>query len=179
MDTERTSRSAPSLTPPAGRDAALTELFVAYHRRLVGLARLLVDDVPTAEDVVQDAFLSLYRRWPWLRDATSALPYLQTSVVNGARSTLRRRRTVRQTFLPASLEGLSAEETVVTAADRDALVVGLRQLSRRQRQVLVLRYYLDLSEAEISDSLSISKGSVKTHTSRGLAALAAQLEPVR
>jgi RNA polymerase sigma-70 factor (sigma-E family) len=160
---------------PSERDAAVTVLFVAHHRRLVGLARLLVDDLPTAEDVVQEAFTSLYRRWPWIRDKSAAVSYLQASVANGARSNLRRRRTARTTELEAPVALPSAESTVVDAEDSRALVAALAGLPVRQRQVLVLRYYLDQSEAEIAATLAISRGAVKQHASRALAALTLQL----
>jgi RNA polymerase sigma-70 factor (sigma-E family) len=161
------------------RDRAISALFAAHHARLVGLARLLVDDVPSAEDVVQDAFTSLYRRWFWLRDRNSALAYLQASVANGARSNLRRRRTVRAVELTAPDPVPSAETTVVHAEDRRAVIDQLAQLPQRQRQVLVLRYYLDQDEAEIAETLHISRGSVKKHASRALAALTIRMEAAR
>jgi RNA polymerase sigma-70 factor (sigma-E family) len=163
---------------PRDRDTTVSMLFAHHHARLVGLARLLVDDLPTAEDVVQDAFASLYRRWPWLRDKDSAVAYLQTSVANGARSNLRRRRTARSRC-PAASEVPSAETSVVADEERRRVLDALAQLPTRQRQVLVLRYYLDRSEAEIASALSISRGSVKQHASRGLLALAQQLEVAR
>jgi RNA polymerase sigma-70 factor (sigma-E family) len=161
------------------RDSAVTALFVVHHARLVGLARLLVDDLPTAEDVVQDAFASLYRRWFWIRDKPSALYYLQASVANGARSSLRRRRTARVALLEPATATPSAESTVVEADDARALRAALTRLPLRQRQVVVLRYYLDWSEREIADTLGISRGSVKQHTSRAMAALSSQLEAAR
>src|SRR6187551_3909144 len=106
-----------SLALPRDRDEAITALFVTHHARLVGLARLLVDDLPSAEDVVQDAFTSLYRRWPWIRDRGAALSYLQASVANGARSNLRRRRTVRTTALDKPPDMPSAETAAVAADD--------------------------------------------------------------
>jgi RNA polymerase sigma-70 factor (sigma-E family) len=161
------------------RDDAITALFVAHHARLVGLARLLVDDLPTAEDVVQDAFASLYRRWPWIRDKSASLSYLQASVANGARSNLRRRRTVRSTTLEPPGATTSAEAAVIEAEDNQALRRALAQLPLRQRQVIVLRYYLDWSEKEIASTLTISSGSVKQHTSRAMAALSKHLEAAR
>ena len=168
-----------SVALPRDRDEAITALFVTHHARLVGLARLLVDDLPTAEDVVQDAFTSLYRRWPWIRDRGAALSYLQASVANGARSSLRRRRTVRRTALDKPPDMPSAEAAAVVHDDHRRLISALTQLPARQRQVLVLRYYLDQSEAEIAATLSISRGSVKQHASRGLAALSGRLEAAR
>lgn len=164
---------------PRDREGAISALFLAHHARLVGLARLVVDDLPSAEDVVQDAFVALYRRWPWMRDRGAALSYLQTSVVNGARSGLRRRRTIRN-YRPDPPPVIpSAENQALAHEVRQELVASLATLPTRQRQVLVLRYYLDQTEAEIAHTLSISAGSVKQHASRGLASLAQRLETAR
>lgn len=155
---------------PADRAAAVTQLFDAHYVPLVRMARLLVDDVESAEDVVMDGFAALHRRWSAIRDSEQAYRYVRSSVLNGARSQLRRRRTSRQHAvelidLPATGDDLALRRT------EHAVVMGvLRSLPTRQRQVLVLRYFLDLSEAEISAELGISCGSVKTHASRGLAA---------
>lgn len=161
---------------PADRDSAVTALFMAHHKRLVGLARVLVDDQQTAEDVVQDAFGQLHRRWAWLRDKDVAVSYLQVAVTNGARSALRRRK-VRRAQPPVVLpDAPSAELSVLGGEDRAELRACLGALPARQRQVLVMRYYLDRSEAEIAERLEISKGSVKQHAARALAALSARLE---
>jgi RNA polymerase sigma-70 factor (sigma-E family) len=168
-----------TITLAPERDTAITALFVAHHARLVGLARLLVDDMATAEDVVQDAFASLYRRWPWLRDKAAALYYLHASVANGSRSSLRRRRVARSVTLEPAGTVPSAEASMVAAEDGRALRTALARLPLRQRQVIVLRYYLDWSEKEIADALAISRGSVKKHTSRAMTALSSQLESVR
>jgi RNA polymerase sigma-70 factor (sigma-E family) len=164
---------------PRGRDGAVSALFIAHHARLVGLARLIVDDLPTAEDVVQDAFASLYRRWPWLRDKPAALFYLEAAVANGAKSNLRRRRTVRLARLEGPVVIPSAESTVVASVDNQALRLALTRLPLRQRQVIVLRYYLGWSETEIAERLAISRGSVKQHASRAMSTLSAQLEAAR
>lgn len=164
---------------PERRDEAVSALFHAHHARLVGLARLLVDDLPSAEDVVQDAFTSLYRRWPWIRDKAGAVSYLQSSVVNGARSNLRRRRTVRAIRLPTPQNEPSPELSLLEAEEAQTLWAALGALPQRQRQVIVLRYYLEWSEAEIAHALMISKGSVKQHTSRAMSKLSTQLEAAR
>ena len=164
---------------PTTRDAALTWLFSAYHRQLVGFAMLLVDDVASAEDVVQDAFLALHRRWTWLRDPQAAYEYLRTAVLNGSRSQLRRRRVRMERAPRPDPDPPSAEATVAARAEREEVWAGLKALPRRQREVLVLRYYLDQSEAEIARTLSISVGSVKQHASRGIAALTTRLEAAR
>ena len=119
--------------------AAVTELFQVHYRRLVGLAVLLVDDRETAEDVVQEAFEGLYRRWRRLRDPQAASTYLNRSVVNGCRSRLRRRATERAHPLAEVGQAPSAESTGVTHSAGHALVDAVRTLSRRQREVVVLR----------------------------------------
>jgi RNA polymerase sigma-70 factor (sigma-E family) len=161
---------------PEQRDEAVTALFVAHHRRLVGLARLLVDDQQSAEDVVQDAFGQLHRRWCGLRDKDAAVAYLQRAVVNGARSALRRRRVRRREDDVVVPDAPSAELSALRHEDHRQLRAAIAGLPQRQRQVLVLRYFLDLSEAEIAHWLDISRGSVKQHAARGLAALSARLE---
>ena len=166
--------------PKAGdRDTIVSDLFVAHHRRLVGLAALLVDDRRTAEDVVQEAFAGLYRRWPQVRDPDAAVRFLTQSVVNGGRDLLRRRRrgdTAVLRLVPRSDLLNSAEHTVVERQEADRLWAAITTLPTRQRQVLVLRYYLNQSEAEIADTLGVSRGSVKKHASRGIAALAREWE---
>lgn len=178
LDSRLSQPSAPRPSSAAAddRDAAMTALFLAHHRRLVGLARLLVDDQQTAEDVVQDAFGQLYRRWMWLRDKDAAPAYLQVAVTNGARSTLRRRGVRRREEHISLPDAPSAEQTALGGEDRRELRAFIAALPPRQRQVLILRYYLDLSEAEIAARLDISKGSVKQHATRALAALSARLE---
>jgi RNA polymerase sigma-70 factor (sigma-E family) len=164
-------------TLPRNADDAVTLLYRRHAGGLRRVAVLLVDDEETAEDVVQDAFIRLHRRWFLLRDPDKALAYLRTSVVNGSRSRLRRRRTERAFVPPPPGTHPSAEQAVLLAADLRAVSDGLAELPTRQREVLVLRYYLDLSEAEIADALGISRGSVKSHASRGISALAARMEP--
>ena len=168
--------------PWAGRSTAVAMLFRTHHRRLVGLASLLCDDQATAEDVVQEAFAGLYRRWWQLRDPHNAVAYLNRAVVNGGRDHLRRGRRSDASMLrmvPESEELSSAEQDVVSHDEADRLWRAVTQLPHRQRQVLVLRYYLDQTEAEIADTLGIARGSVKRHASRGLAALARSEEVAR
>ena len=161
------------------RDTIVSELFIGHHRRLVGLASLLVGDRRTAEDVVQEAFAGLYRRWGQVRDPDAAVQFLNKSVVNGGRDSLRRRRragTAVLRLVPRSELLESAEHTAVEHQEADRLWAAVTTLPMRQRQVLVLRYYLDQSEAEIADTLGVSQGSVKKHASRGIAALAQKWE---
>lgn len=165
--------------PRSRRADAVSSLFRVHHRRLVGLASLLVDDRETAEDVVQEAFAGLYRRWRFLRDPDAAVAYLNRAVVNGSRDTLRHGLRVAGSLsrmVPRAEALASAEQAAVAHEDSDRLWQAVTQLPRRQREVVVLRYYLDQTEAEIADALGVSCGSVKTHASRGLAALAHCLE---
>jgi RNA polymerase sigma-70 factor (sigma-E family) len=163
----------------SGRAETISALFRAHHRRLVGLASLLVDDRLTAEDVVQEAFAGLYRRWHDLRDPQAAITYLNRAVVNAGRDELRHGRRVvagMRRMPPRSEELASAEHAAVERAEADQLWQAICRLPHRQRQVMVLRYYLDQSEAQIAETLEVSAGSVKKHASRALAALARSME---
>ena len=139
--------------------------------RLVRLAVLLVDDPSTAEDVVQEAFAGLHRHWAGLRDEAAALAYLRTAVVNGSRSVLRRRRTARDYVPPHQVNARSAESLALLSAEHQAVVDALGTLPPRQREVLVLRYYGGLSEAEIAEATGISRGTVKSTASSALDAV--------
>ena len=124
-----------------------------------------------------DAFAGLERRWNHVRRTEDAFFYLRTSVVNGSRSRLRRLRVSRaKSRSLADLDGAPAEQIALLHLEHQAVVIALRTLPRRQREVLVLRYYEEASEAEIAETLGISAGSVKTHASRGLHAVADLLE---
>ncbi|MFF6995868.1 SigE family RNA polymerase sigma factor [Streptomyces sp. NPDC008313] len=172
--------------PPApsvlgvGVGARTEDIDSLYHHRrleLVRLAVLLVDDVPTAEDVVQDAFTAVYRRHgPRLAGLDDPEAYVRRCVVNAARSVLRRRRTVRSYVPPRTPPAPPPEEEVLLREEHREVLVALRRLTVRQRQVIVLRYWSNLSEEEIADTLGLSRGTVKSTASRGLAALARRLE---
>lgn len=166
-------RTLDAAQAPPERSAALTleDLYRQHRMRFVRLAILLVDDPATAEDVVQEAFAGLHRHWSGLRDAAAALAYLRTAVVNGSRSVLRRRKTAREYTPPHSVNARSAESLAMLTAEHQAVVRALAQLPDRQREVLVLRYYGGLSEAEIAEATGISRGTVKSTASRGLDAL--------
>jgi RNA polymerase sigma-70 factor (sigma-E family) len=155
----------------ADADAAVEQLYAAHWRQLVRLSVLLVHDQAAAEDVVQDAFVAMHGRWSRLRDPDKALAYLRQAVVNRSRSTLRHRVVVERHARTSSAGDVAVDGPTVGGARRDAVRDALRQLSERQREVLVLRYYLDWSEAQIADALGISRGAVKAHAHRGSAAL--------
>jgi RNA polymerase sigma-70 factor (sigma-E family) len=147
-------------------------LYRAHWRYLVRLAALLVDDVASAEDVVQDAFLALHRRSAALRDPDAALAYLRASVVNLSRSVLRRRQVARKHLKVAEPDNAApADDDVLIRDEHRAALVAVRALPRHQREVLILRYWSGLSEREIASTLGISQGSVKSAASRGMATL--------
>jgi RNA polymerase sigma-70 factor (sigma-E family) len=158
-------------------DAGIERLYRAHRLAMVRLALLLVDDRETAEDVAQDAFAALHRRWNSLRTEDAAIGYLRSCVLNGARSVLRRRRTVRRR--PPHSEDLlsaeSADSSVLLAEEHREVIAAMRHLPARQREVLVLRYWAELTEAEIAATLGISVGSVKSSASRARDAIAAIL----
>ncbi|GAA6524726.1 SigE family RNA polymerase sigma factor [Intrasporangium sp. DVR] len=172
---------------PEDADRAITELYAAHWHRLVRLAWLLLHDQLAAEDAVQDAFVATHRSWSSIRETGRAVGYLHTAVVNTCRSAQRHQVVVdRQNAREAGAADVpgrgsldSAETQVLYAAERASMVSSLRALPHRQREVLVLRYYLDLSEAQIAETLDISPGSVKAHAHRGLSTLRAQLSPQR
>ena len=164
-------------------DEALARLFNAHYRPLVRLAALLLADPGSAEELVQDAYLQLHQRWNRLREPDRALAYLRTTVINGARSRQRRRAvadryTAAVRHAPAPEEP-SAEVGALGALRRAEVVAALRRLPARQREALVLRYYADYAEAEVAEAMGISRGAVKSHTARGLAALRPYLEAGR
>ncbi len=160
-------------SPAARPDAPLTleDLYRTHRMRLIRLALLLVDEPATAEDVVQEAFTGLHRHWGNLRDSAAAVGYLRTAVVNGSRSVLRRRKTAREYTPPHAPNARSAESLAMLTAEHQHVVKALQQLPPRQREVLVLRYYGNLSEAEIAEAAGISRGTVKSTASRALEAL--------
>ena len=162
------------MSVPAEWDAeqAVTAMYSAHYRSLVRLAALLVRDVATAEEVVQDSFIAMHGAWRRLRDTEKALSYLRQSVVNRSRSVLRHRVVVDRNAPKPAPDMPSAEQGAISLLERSAVVAALRTLPPRQREALVLRYYADLSEAQIATAMGISRGrSQKPHGPghRGLA----------
>jgi RNA polymerase sigma-70 factor (sigma-E family) len=156
-----------------GDGPTLADLYYAHRLSLVRLAILLVDDQQSAEDVVQDSFTGLWRRYgDQLIGLDNPLGYLRTAVVNNARSVLRRRKTARGYTPPHTPDAASAESIALMSEEHREVLEAVKRLPNRQREVLVLRYWSDLSEADIADSLGISRGTVKSTASRGLEAVA-------
>jgi RNA polymerase sigma-70 factor (sigma-E family) len=155
------------------------DLYAAHRLGLVRLAVLLVDDIGAAEDVVHDVFASLLTGGKQLRDPDAALAYLRRAVVNRARSALRRRRTARAYTPPEDASRAGPDDLVLLSEEHREVCAALQTLPTRQREVLVLRYWSDLSEIQIAEALGISRGTVKSTASRALAALEKKLEGER
>ena len=166
------------------QDESLRDLFDGHYRELVRLAALLVDDRGTAEEIVQDAFVAAATRWERI-DGDKVLAYLRSSVLNGARDALRRRGTVRRFLFrqaernepPPTAE--APEAAAVAHITRREVLDAVRRLPETQRNVVLLRYFLDCSEAQIAETLGVSAGTVKTSAHRALANLAPALEALR
>ena len=156
-------------------DLAVMELYAQHYRALVRLAAMLVRDTSTAEEVVQDSFVAMHGGWHRLKDTEKALAYLRQAVVNKSRSVLRHRAVVERNVQNAPPDMPSAEHGAFLRLEQAAVIAALRDLPGRQREAIVLRYYAELSEAEIAATMGISRGAVKSHTSRGMAALRAML----
>lgn len=177
----RGAGEGPDLAVPdlagADRDTALGRLFTAHYTPMLRLAVLLGAD--DAEDVVAEAFWQLYRRWQRLRSADAAVAYLRSVVVNLTRMRLRHLQVVRK-HTEHVVDGLrSAESEALLRDDQRVLVEALKELPARQREALVLRYWLGLKESEIASAMKISAGAVKSHTARGMATLTRVMEARR
>jgi RNA polymerase sigma-70 factor (sigma-E family) len=148
----------------------VTNLYRAHAGGLVRLAVIMVGDRATAEDVVQEAFCGLYRRWPHLTDTAKALGYARSAVLNGCRTIQRHRarRTGHRIPEPACA---SAEAVALIGEEHRAVLAALQTLPSRQREALVLRYFADLTDGEIALAMGICQGTVKSTISRGIAAL--------
>ncbi|MGK3937339.1 SigE family RNA polymerase sigma factor [Streptomyces caeruleatus] len=154
----------------------LTETYRAHYRSLLGLAALLLDDTASCEDVVQEAFIRVHSARKRVRDPEKTLAYLRQTVVNLSRSALRRRILGLKLLSKPMPDMASAEEGAYDQLERDSLIKAMKGLQRRQREVLVLRYFADMTEAQVADTLGISLGSVKAYGSRGIAALRVAME---
>ena len=164
--TTRTRRAVSSGEVLAG---LVSEHYVA----LVRLTVVLLQDLTAAEEVVQDAFVAMHGRR--LRDPDKALAYLRRAVVNGSRSALRH-RTVEDRNPPQPLPDMpSAGHGAMVHPEMSVIATALGTLPRRQREAVILRYYVDLSETETAAAMGISEGAAKSHAYRGMAALRQRL----
>ncbi|MFC5823024.1 sigma-70 family RNA polymerase sigma factor [Nonomuraea insulae] len=155
----------------ARRRVDVASIFAEHHVGLVRLALIMVGDQATAEDVVQEAFERTHAGRARLRDADKALAYVRSAVLNGCRSVLRRRSTVFRRVVPYEPPVWSAESAAMLGEERREVLLALRRLPRRQREALTLRYYFDLADHEIAETMKVSASTVRSTITRGLAAL--------
>jgi RNA polymerase sigma-70 factor (sigma-E family) len=160
----------PAAALPQERWAAFGEFYGAQYQRMVRVALLVTGSTETAQDVVQDSFVGVWRRWDQLHDPAG---YLYRSVVNGCRS--HHRRTAREQKLRAAT-GLAPHGSSFDPTGRDELSDALASLPYRQRAALVLRFYDDLSEADVASVLGCRPGTVGSLVHRGLAQLKKVIE---
>jgi RNA polymerase sigma factor (sigma-70 family) len=146
-------------------------LYLTQYRPLVRMAALLVGDVATAEEIVQDSFVAVHAAWPMLPDAEHALSYLHRLVVDRSRSALQQHVTVDT--LTLDLPGGGREAAI--EAERSAFISALWSLPTRQREVVVLRYFADLSETQVALATGISEAAVKVNAARAMSSLRAEL----
>ena len=177
LDNDTSPRPEPR--PRAGE--GVTQLYAAHAIGLIRLGFVMLGNRGTAEDVVQDAFLGLYRNWSRLDDPASALTYVRSSVLNGCRSALRAQaRGDRRDRAAAARDGQppfdSTEAAVLLSEEHQEVLAAVRRLPSRQREALMLRYYLGLSTDETARVMGISAGTVKSTLSRAIAALGHTLE---
>lgn len=158
-------------------EAGVAALYQAHAVGLVRLAYLMLGDRPSAEDVVQDAFWALYRSWDRLAEPARALAYVRSSVLNGCRSALRHRAVGRR-VTPTAYQppAVSAETAAIGNEERQEVMQAVRRLPGRQREALVLRFYLDLPEQEIARIMGLRPGSVRSATHRALKTLGQWME---
>lgn len=158
------------------RRRALHDLYVEHYVGLVRLAALVLGSRESAEEVVQDAFVKLDGSWDRVEDPARRAAYLRSIVMNLARSRLRRRLVARRHRPAPEPDGSAADDAVLLRDDRRQVIEALQSLPARQRQCLVLRYYAELDEGEIAETLGISRGTVKSSTHRAMRTLERRLE---
>ncbi|MEU8106482.1 sigma-70 family RNA polymerase sigma factor [Nonomuraea muscovyensis] len=161
----------PDREPRARERVDVATIFAEHHVGLVRLAVVMVGDQATAEDIVQEAFTRTHAGRSTLRDPGSALAYVRSAVLNGSRSVLRRRAVRLRRALPYEPPVRSAESAALVDQDRQEVLLALSRLPRRQREALSLRYYLDLSDAEVAEVMRIGESTVRSTIARGLKAL--------
>jgi RNA polymerase sigma-70 factor (sigma-E family) len=169
----------PAGLPVTTAETAVTALYQAHALGMIRLAHIMLGDRASAEDVVQEAFYGVYRRWSALTDTGNAIAYVRSSVLNGCRSALRRqarargRAAAQQAAPPVEI---SAEAAAITLEERQEVLRALRRLPARQREALVLRFYLGHSAEESAATMGIGPGSVRSAIHRGLTSLGRMLQ---
>lgn len=156
----------------------VTRLYRIHGMDLIRIAAVMLGSRAAAEDAVQDAFCGLFRKWHQLADPRNALPYVRSAVMNRCRSELRRQARLerRADHNHRPLDTESPEQAAILGEEHRDVLAALRRLPDRQREALILRYFMDLPEPEIATAMGISQGTVKSTTSRALAALARRLK---
>jgi RNA polymerase sigma-70 factor (sigma-E family) len=154
----------------ASSAAAVESLYQAHALRLIRLAYITLGDRAAAEDVVQDAFCGLYRRWDHLAETGKALPYVRASVLNGCRSVLRHRAVLRRRIAHEVTQE-SAEAAMLSGEERHELIRAVADLPDRQREALVLRFYLDLPDDEIARMMGVRPSTVRSTMHRAIESL--------
>jgi len=172
-DRESAATAPPPFPEIADPLPSIAEIFHAHYADLARLAAMLGADDP--EDVAQEAFARLYRRQGTLRDPGAALAYLRATTCNLTRNRIRHLR-VASRWLPRAEDARSSEQLLLKSEERGEVRAALATLPARQRQALVLRYWMDLPYAEIAEVMGVSVGTVKAALSRGTGALARKLE---
>jgi len=159
-------------------EEAVAALYQASALSLIRMAYVMLDDLQGAEDVVQEAFYGLYRRWGRLKDADHAIFYVRAAVLNGCRSALRHRAVRRRVLAgqPDQRPAVSAEAVVIKGEEREEVIRGLGRLPHRQREALVLRFYLELSDEQIARVMDIRPSTVRSTVYRALEALGRDLK---
>lgn len=155
---------------------ATAELYASQYSSMVRLAALLVRDASMAEEIVQEAFIAMHASWRRLRETDKATAYLRQAVVNKSHSVLRHRMVTERNAPPPPPDMPSAEQGAIEQLERSAVIAALQELPQRQREALVLKYYVQLQEAQIASVMGISRGAVKSHIFRGMSALRIVLE---
>jgi RNA polymerase sigma-70 factor (sigma-E family) len=172
------SRVADNSDPPPRSGESGAAVAALYREHALGLIRLAYvsqGSRAAAEDIVQEAFCGLYRRWDHLSSTDKAVAYLRSSVLNGCRNAVRRSgRTPRAVTHQPPAD--SAESAALIGELRREVIAGLRQLPARQREALVLRFYLELSDVEIAEVMGISVNTVRSTLRRGIGALGIALK---
>jgi len=157
-------------------DREVTALYLAHYRPLVRVAALLVQDLATAEEIVQDSFVAVHAAWRRLPDADHALSYLRRSVVDRCRSALRQHVVVDKMVPHLAPDLPDGHGEMSIEVERSAFISALWTLPARQREIVVLRYFADLPATQIASATGISEGAVKVHTARAMSSLRAELQ---